>query len=197
MMRHLATSFFVVLLVATSCLAGPVFTAPFTGSTTVDFQSFTNGTLISNQLLGSHGISFSSSLGGIYANNYYADGMGSSMSATSFGSQQCPCVPVTFTWTNPITRIGFRMGANSGTTEFNLSSGSLNFATPQYPSISDIYILDSAGFTSLTIFAPSNNAFVIDDITYDATTTVPEPASLLLLGLGVGIAGLASRRLRA
>src|SRR5450432_1028216 len=70
-------------------MAGPISVGPgaFSGSTvTVDFLAFATGTLISNQLAtpANFGLTFNSTLGGIYADSDYAFTTGVAISATNF-----------------------------------------------------------------------------------------------------------------
>jgi hypothetical protein len=184
---------FSVVMLALPATAGPVFIGAFVGTTTINFESFASGTLIDTQLTASDGITFSSALGGIYANSGYAAPMGSPMSATSFVPSFCPCVDVTFSWSAPITALGFQLYTNGGTTTFHLPGGDLLAATaaPAY-----YYLGDVAGFSTLTISAPVNSAFVIDNITYNGGPAVPEPSTLALVGSGA-IAFVAFRRRKA
>ena len=171
----------------------------FSGSTVVvGFLSFSSGTLISNQLatLANSGLTFSSTLGGIYANNTYSGQTGVAISATSFAPPQCPCVDETLSFSTPVLRVGFSLfGSNAGTASFTDSNGAAVANVAQFPTEQFIGVQDLAGITSLTIDAPVNQAFVIDTVWIDGKTT-PEPGSLLLFGSGVlGLLGYGKRRL--
>lgn len=185
------TGLFAVAMSVVPAVAGPAFISPFVGTTTIDFESFADGTLISTQLAPSAGISFNSSLGGIYSNAAYTGIMGSPMSATSFLGISCPCVDVTLSWASPITAVGFQLYTNAGTTVFTLPGGTLSTATgnPAY-----YYLGDTSGFNSLTITAPSNNAFAIDNITFSGGAA-PEPSTFALFGLGAVALGAVRRRM--
>ena len=54
---------------------------------------------------------------------------------------------------------------------------------------------DTSKFTSITIDDPSSDAWGVDDISYNhASTSVPEPASLAALVVGLGMVGYIRRR---
>ena len=78
-----------------------------------------------------------------------------------------------------------------------LPGGTLNLDSSG--TVQDIFIGDPNGFTALTIDAPNNDAFVIDNITYDFTSEVPEPAIWSLMGASLAALALVrrSRLLRA
>ena len=59
-------------------------------------------------------------------------------------------------------------------------------STPTFLSSGYSGLVDKVGVVGYTGF------YVMDNVTYDAA--VPEPASLLLIGIGLGVVGLASRR---
>ena len=195
-----------LILIAVLCsgyaMAGPVVVAlgAFSGSTvTVDFLSFASGTLISNQLATSanFGLTFSSTIGGIYANSSYFTDTGVAVSATSFAPSGSTYVDETLTFSSPVIRIGFDLfGSNAGTVTFTDTSGSVALTVGQYPIREFIGIQDVSGITSLTIDAPQNQAFIVDKLELDpgSGTTTPEPGSFALLALGVGGIGFLLRR---
>jgi hypothetical protein len=54
---------------------------------------------------------------------------------------------------------------------------------------------DTASFSAITITNLSNDAWGIDNVSYGAGSTTPEPSSLMLLGSGVvGLAGMLRRK---
>jgi hypothetical protein len=182
-------------------VADPVAVLPgaFSGSTvTVDFLSFASGTLITNQLAtaGNFGLTFS----GMFANNDYFANTGVTISATNFSpSGGCPCTDEILSFSSPVQRIGFDLfGGNAGTTIFtNSSTGkSVGVVLRQFPLEQFIGIQDAAGITSLTIDAPTDQAFLVDKLELDpGGTAAPEPGLLLPLALMMGGLGFfVSRR---
>ncbi|HTV09988.1 MAG TPA: PEP-CTERM sorting domain-containing protein [Candidatus Aquilonibacter sp.] len=57
---------------------------------------------------------------------------------------------------------------------------------------------DTTAFDSVTITDDSDDAWGIDDTTYNAVAATPEPSSLFMLGTGIlGLAGAVRRRIKA
>jgi len=201
MLKLLVHPMLIAVLCCGYAVAGPIAVGPgaFSGSTvTVDFLAFASVTQISNQLAtpANFGLTFSSTLGGIFATSDFAGTTGVATSASSF-NVNCPCVDETLTFSSPLMRIGFDLfGSNVGTATFtNNSSGlSVDVAVQEFPARQFIGIEDAGGITSLTIAAPTNLAFVVDTLKLDPVASAsPEPGSLALMALGVGGVGFLLR----
>jgi hypothetical protein len=168
--------------------------APPSGSTLIDFNSLSSGTLVTTQYAGM-GVTIS---GGAYATSAYQSSFGGDpMQVANFnGNCSSGCQPLTFTFTfaQPITYFGFDVITN-GTVTFNESNGSITIPAP-YPGPSTFAgFTDANGFSWVTAFASDNDAFVFDNLSFSGATTVPEPSSMALLGAGiVGLVPILRRR---
>jgi hypothetical protein len=179
--------------------ANPIQVGPFTGTYNFNFLSFPNGTLISNRLQASNGVTFSSALGGVYATDVYSGSTGVAISAVNFNGS-CPCDDVTLTFSSPVSEVGFiGWGQNAGSVTFTDPNGSLTInGLPGFPTITPFLCIgDAAGISSLTISGVGiNDAFLFSGFTDNSA--VPESSSLLLLGTGfAGILGAIRRKLKA
>jgi hypothetical protein len=109
----------------------------------------------------------------------------------------------TFSFTSPTEYFGFwitgiqTVFTSTFTVAYNGADGQTLNIPINTSGGAQYYGFTDAGnsFTSVTITNLSNDAWGIDDVSYNAGTTTPEPSSLLLLGSGVlGLAGIVRRK---
>ena len=177
-------------------------TGPKAGSTVVNFNGLSNGSVVGSQIAGmtvSPNACANTALGGFF---FGGDPVQISnltgMASSCNGGAVNPYPSITFTFSQTIDSFGFT-GLTTGTwINFLTSGGSTNVAMTPF-SASWAGITNSAGFTSVTISANGNGALALDDLSYTGApirvSATPEPASLALLATGlVGVVGFARRR---
>ncbi len=108
---------------------------------------------------------------------------------------------VTMSFAGPITAFGILFGGWTGPGvifEFLLSdgSGTTQLTSGAQPNWNFFGVTSLSGFTSLTISSGENPLLLDNMILADATSVVPEPVSMLLLGSGLAGIGAARRRRR-
>ncbi|HEV2040934.1 MAG TPA: PEP-CTERM sorting domain-containing protein, partial [Casimicrobiaceae bacterium] len=104
------------------------------------------------------------------------------------------CQPLTFTFAQPITYFGL-YGISNGNITLTDANGFISVFAPVISPATFVGFIDITGGSWVTISADVNGAFVIDNVSFEATSAVPEPASIALLGTGlVGVFGAARRR---
>lgn len=188
-------------LLASSASAQPVATlAPAPGSTTIDFESLTDGDVITNQF---SGVTMTVS-GGACANSSYIGPFADSdpISATNFsgegnscgGASTNPFPSLTFTFSQSITSFGFYGFSNSHIFLGN-GNGSLMF-NANFINLVWMGIADATPFTTVTASADVNGAFAFDHLAFgSAVVATPEPSAVALLATGLlGLGGIARRR---
>lgn len=184
---------FISLAAASTVGAQPVqVLAPLPGSTTIDFNSLAEYTLITNQYSGL-GVTVSSSC--FIANPFYSASFGGDpMQASNFGCGGGIPSTVTFNFSSPISYFGL-YGISNNNITLTDANGSITVFAPYPGTATFVGFIDITDFSWVTISADNNGAFVIDDVSFEATSVVPEPASIALLATGlVGVFGAARRR---
>ena len=182
-------------VVAAPLAAQPVSSSgPLSGSTTLNFNSLTAGTVLSNQ---SPGVSISN---GLCANSDYASYFGHDPMQVSnflaYTSQPCNGAQgqaFTFTFATAINSFGFLGLTNGGAINFTTGNGSAS-APFVFNGTATFYgITDVTPFSSVQINVAGDGYIALDDVSY--TTTTPEPTSLALVAAGLlGTIGYARRR---
>jgi len=197
-------------------VAGPSPAAPFAG-TTIDFEGFAEGTLISNQYA-AQGVTFTQDDGGTpQADNQpflfgYVQNSGVGvLTGTTNGGAPFPTVAgLVAEFTSPVARAAaffsdFAPLGDYTITAYDTGGGvleSFQLLAGQLPTCSvpgcGVYVgFDFPGAVIGSVqFGPSaasGDAFAIDDLVF-AGATVPEPSSLLLFG--IALAGLVAGRRR-
>jgi len=96
-----------------------------------------------------------------------------------------------FGFTSPVTAFGLFITTNPGSTV--TIGGSVSDVVVLATDVPQFWgVIDQAGLTSITFDASGGPNVAFDAVSYG--TAVPEPASIVLLGLGLGALGLRQRR---
>ncbi|MBI1924116.1 PEP-CTERM sorting domain-containing protein [Candidatus Poribacteria bacterium] len=174
----------------------------FSGSETViDFESIAQNVEITSQFSGL-GPTFS---GGLFGDTLSGPALlGSAVTASNFQSRFPPFFnPITVTFSALIARVGFDAVTNAPdvlvitTFRSAVPTETITFDTSLTPSF--LGIGDLEGIDRIEIEAPVNfnGGFATDNFRFEGSpAVVPEPSSLLLLGVGI-LAVLGRRRKQA
>lgn len=166
-----------------------------------DFEGLTDGQAVTNQLPGvlfGHALALTA---GLSLNEFEAPphsgttvigddgGVLSIQFATDVSS-----VAGYFTYISPLTLEAFDASNNLLGSVVSQFGNNLALSGDPGSAANELLLFNGPGIARIVITGlPDGNSFVLDDLTIDAATNVPEPASLVLLLTGLG-ALLAHRR---
>jgi hypothetical protein len=193
-----------IRLAARVCMFVSVSTALSASTITLDFESFPDSTILTNQY---PDLTFSNAIiltAGLSLNEFeFPPHSGVNVVSDNGGPITISfAIPINsfssyFSYVEPLTIAAFNSasaGVASATSRF--SSNDALFGDPGSSPNELIQVSFPAGISSVTITGdPGGGSFVLDDVTITTgvNSTAPEPASLLLLLSGVGFLLLYSR----
>jgi hypothetical protein len=169
-------------------------------ATTIDFSTLPYNTAVTNQFAG---VTFSLDGGNAYAGPATTNGMGLTNTSSAGGYPTARYIVASFAPTVTDVIFKFNNAGNNGANAYFLYDGANSLITSGMMSGSGDVIYDVSAFTGvreirwdngLPMFNGGNWWQMLNSISYteEAAAAVPEPASFVLLGLG--LAGLAASR---
>jgi hypothetical protein len=165
----------------------------------IDFSDAKNNALIGNAYAG-EGVTFV----GLYGNMTYGSGFvpTTAPAATNFNVSQSTIVnPFQFVFGGPISAVSFFLVTDGAGTSITSYLGNAPVETLTAGSFANnganFFGFTQSLFDRVVFTVAGDHLALVDNLSFSSVASVPEPAPLVLLGLGIVAIGATRRRVRA